>query len=178
MPALNHVELVHRPGERELAKQVFQLLGCNTIDRGGDFVSAMVAGGDVAAPDNVLYVSEVTPEQWEVEQALEAALAEDGKLHAAADAYLARLRREPQRSFHFGIHCDDRATWDDRLDAIRAAPTTHPDLEGRVSVSGVFFPGDPGAYTDRMAQAFVWTNVIASGLLTLGQHIELQWHLN
>ena len=39
-------------------------------------------------------------------------------------------------------------------------------------------PGDPGAYTDRMAQAFVWTDVMASGLLTIGQHIELQWHLN
>jgi hypothetical protein len=29
-----------------------------------------------------------------------------------------------------------------------------------------------------MAQAFVWTDVMASGLLTIGQHIELQWHLN
>src|SRR5436190_1653163 len=83
--------------ERELAKQVFQLLGCTTLDRGGEFVSAMVDGGDVAAPNNVLYVSEVTPEQWDVEQALQAVLDEDGKLHAAADAYLARLRREPQR---------------------------------------------------------------------------------
>ena len=55
---------------------------------------------------------------------------------------------------------------------------THPELDGRVTVSGVFFPGDPGAYTDRMAQAFVWTDVIASGLLTIGQHVELQWHLN
>ena len=176
-PALNHVELVHRPGERELAKQVFQLLGCNTIDRGGDFVSAMVDGSDSAAPNNVLYVSEVTPEQWDVEQALQAALDEDTKLGAAADAYLARLRREPQRSFHFGIRCEDRAAWDARLDAIRSASESGA-LKGRVAVSGVFFPGDPGAYTDRMAQAFVWTDVMASGLLTIGQHIELQWHLN
>jgi hypothetical protein len=179
-PAVNHVEMVHRPGERELAKQVFRLLGCNTIDRGGEFVSAMVDGGDVAAPNNVLYVSEVTPEQWELEQALQAALAEDGKLHVAADAYIARLRREPQRSFHFGIRCEDRAAWDARLDAIRAAGAGagDPGLTGRVAVSGVFFPGDPGAYTDRMAQAFVWTDVMASGLLTIGQHIELQWHRN
>ncbi len=50
-------------------------------------------------------------------------------------------------------------------------------LAGRVSVSGVFRPGDPGSYTDTMAQAFVRTDVIASGLLTFGQHIELQWQV-
>ena len=99
-------------------------------------------------------------------------------LQEAADAYLARLRREPQRSFHFGIRCENRAAWDARLDAIRDAADNDPALKGRVALSGVYFPGDPGAFTQRMAQAFVWTDVIASGLLTIGQHIELQWHLN
>jgi hypothetical protein len=28
-----------------------------------------------------------------------------------------------------------------------------------------------------MAQAFVWTDVMASGILTFGQHLELQWHI-
>jgi hypothetical protein len=28
-----------------------------------------------------------------------------------------------------------------------------------------------------MIQAFVWTDVVAAGLLSLGQHIEVQWHL-
>jgi hypothetical protein len=28
-----------------------------------------------------------------------------------------------------------------------------------------------------MDQAFIWTNVIASGPLRLGQVIEVQWHL-
>lgn len=44
-------------------------------------------------------------------------------------------------------------------------------------VAAVFGPGDPGAVVDTMVQAFVWTDVIASGLLTIGQHIELQWQL-
>lgn len=177
-PILNHVELVHRPGERELAKEVFELLGCRALDRGGEFVSAMVEGIDEARPDNVLYVSEVTDEQWAFEQALEKTLGTEHVLHDAAERYLGRLRHEPQRSFHFGIRCEDRAEWERRLDAIRSVADTRPHLAGRVVVSGVFFPGDPGAYTDRMAQAFIWTDVIASGLLTLGQHIELQWHLN
>ena len=52
-----------------------------------------------------------------------------------------------------------------------------PDLVGRVTLSGVFRPGDPGSYTDTMTQAFVRTDVIASGLLAFGQHIELQWQV-
>lgn len=50
-------------------------------------------------------------------------------------------------------------------------------LAGRVSASGVFRPGDPGSYTDTMTQAFVRTDVIASDLLTFGQHIELRWQV-
>jgi hypothetical protein len=26
-------------------------------------------------------------------------------------------------------------------------------------------------------QAFVWTDVVAAGLLSMGQHVEVQWHL-
>jgi len=175
---LNHVELVHRPGERELAKEVFELVGCTPLDSGGEFVSNMVVPMTENRPDNVLYVSEVTPEQWALEEALGAALNEDTPLRSASQAYLARLKREPQRAFHFGIRCEDRAAWEEILDGIRAIPETRPHLKERLVVSGVFFPGDPGAYSQRMAQAFLWTDVVASGLLTIGQHIELQWHLN
>ena len=35
----------------------------------------------------------------------------------------------------------------------------------------------PGSYTDVMVQAFVKTDVVAAGLLALGQHVELQWQL-
>jgi hypothetical protein len=177
--ALNHVELVHRPGERALAIRVFELLGCTPIDKGGEFVSNMVDPNDPpGAPDNVFYVSEVIHEQWSLEQLLGDAIVAPGPLQEAADAYVARLRREPQRSFHFGIRCENRPAWDARIAAIRDAGDNDPDLKGRIAVSGVYFPGDPGAFTQRMAQAFVWTDVVASGLLTIGQHVELQWHLN
>ncbi len=42
------------------------------------------------------------------------------------------------------------------------------DLAGRVRVAGVFRPGDPGAVAETMVQAFVWTDIVAAGLLTLG----------
>ena len=44
-------------------------------------------------------------------------------------------------------------------------------------MSGVFRPGDPGAYTDTMVQAFVRTDVVAAGLLAFGQHVELQYQI-
>ena len=50
-----------------------------------------------------------------------------------------------------------------------------PALAGRVSISGVFRPGDDGAQSATQTQAFVYTDVIASGILAFGQHIELQW---
>jgi hypothetical protein len=146
-------------------------------DSGGTFLTAAVEPDAPASSNNVLYVSEVTPEQWALEEALRASLAAEGPLRRTSEAYLARLRHEPQRSFHFGIRCEDREAFDARLAAVRAVPETHPHLAGRIAVSGVFFPGDAGAYTQTMAQGFLWTDVMASGLLTLGQHIELQWHL-
>jgi hypothetical protein len=172
---LTHVEMLYRPGERELAKQLFELLGCKVLDRGNRTFSACI---DPEAPDflaNVLYASEVTPEQWRVDQALAATGDNGSELADAVTSYLGLLKREPQWSFHFGLQYRERDALDATLDRIRSLDS-YP-LAGRVRVSGVFEPGAPGSVTDTMLQAFVWTDVVAAGLLTLGQHIELQWHV-
>ena len=174
---LNHVELVYRPGERALAGRVLELLGCRVIDSGGTFLSAFVDAGTNDYLNNALYASEVTPEQWELDRSLLEALDGDEGLGAAGRAYLDRLTQEPQRSFHFGIRYPELELLEATLAAIEAAGRDDPELAGRIGVSGVFRPGDDGAYTDLMVQAFVKTNVLASGLLALGQHVELQWHL-
>ena len=152
--ALNHVELVYRPGERALAGRVFELLGCRPHDRGGTYLTSFVEPSEGDFVNNTVYCSEVTPEQWRLECALTDALAAEGPVAAAAMAYLDRLRREPQRSTHFGIRVPDREAYDDVLEAVR----------------------DAGANTDTMIQAFVHTDVVAAGLLLLGQHFELQYH--
>ena len=166
--ALNHIELVYRPTERELAKRVFELLGCRPVDRDGTWFTSFVAANGADWANNVLYASEVTPEQWAFEQAVPTATPE-------AAAYFGRLRREPQRSCHFGIRLADEATLDATCERVRRAGTDGGELAGRIRLAGVFRPGDPGAVAETMVQAFVWTDVVASGLLTLGQHIELQW---
>jgi len=50
-------------------------------------------------------------------------------------------------------------------------------LAGRLALSAVCHPDDPGTYAPNMIQAFVRTDVVAAGLLAFGQHVELQWHL-
>jgi len=167
--ALNHVELVYRPMERDLARRVFEVLGCHPVDRGGTWFTTFVAAGGADWSNNVLYASEVTPEQWAFEQALPTGTPE--RL-----AYLGRLQREPQRSCHFGIRLADEATLDATCARVRQAGS-EGELCGRIRLAGVFRPGDPGAVAETMVQAFVWTDVVAAGLLTLGQHIELQWQL-
>jgi hypothetical protein len=171
---LNHVELVYRPGERRLAARAFELLGCTVADRGGTFLTAFIDPTAADFMNNCFYASEVTSEQLALEDALETAM-RGGAIAAEARCYLDRLQREPQRSFHFGVRYPDFDDLAAAVARISAAGRGDPDLAGRICVSGVFRPGDAGSYTDAMVQAFVRTDVIASGLLAFGQHIELQW---
>jgi hypothetical protein len=177
---LNHVEMVYRPGERALAGRIFELLGMRVLDRGGTWMTALVDPDVADFSNNACYASEVTPEQWALEQTLAAALERDDPgddgVGRAARAYLDRLRAEPQRSFHFGIRFHSRDDFDATLDRVRAADAD-PELRGRVALSGVFHPDEPGAAAPNMIQAFVRTDVVAAGVLAFGQHFELQWHL-
>jgi hypothetical protein len=173
--AINHVELVYRPGERALAGRVFELLGCRPSDTGGTYLTSFVEPSEGDFCNNAVYASEVTPEQWRLECALTDALAAGGALAEAAHGYLDRFHDEPQRSTHFGIRIPDRERYDAIIAGLRDAGEHDPELKGRVRVSGVFAPGDPGSLTDVMIQAFVHTDVVAAGLLTLGQHFELQY---
>lgn len=174
--ALNHVELVYAPGERAHARALFELLGFEVRDSGGPFLTGMIQNGQGDFANNALYASEVTAEQWSLERALRDAI-DRGPLSDPAGAYLANLRDHPQRSCHFGIRYPTVDDHEAALDRIEHVADHAPDLVGRVTLSGVFRPGDPGSYTDTMTQAFVRTDVIASGLLAFGQHIELQWQV-
>jgi hypothetical protein len=174
---LNHIEMVYRPGERDLATRVFELLGMRVIDNGGEWLFALVDPSIGDARNNACYASEMTPQQWILEQSLTAAMSlGDSPVGTAAQVYADTVRAEPQHSFHFGIRYDERETFDATLDRFRAADDD-PDLAGRATLLGVYDPKEPGAYAPGMYQAFVRTDVVAGGLLALGQLIELQWHL-
>ncbi len=170
----NHTELVYRPGERALAARIFETLGCRVVETGGPYLLVLVEPSEQGPYDNVLYASEVTPEQWAFEQALARELAGSGAISEAFRAHRERLRREPQSSTHFGIRLPDPAALDAAIERIEKSSA---ELGGRLSLSAVFRPGDPGSLDPTLVQAFVRTDVVAAGLVTLGQHFELQAHL-
>ena len=172
---LNHVELVYRSGERKLVAKVFETLGCSVVETGGPYLVIQVSATSGNFLNNVLYASEVTAAQAQLESALEDQLVGGGAVASAFRAYEEQGRREPQRTTHFGIRMpsvDDLEKTLARIESLDCA-----ELDGRLEVAGVFRPGDPGALSDALIQGFVHTNVFASGLVSLGQYIELQAQL-
>jgi hypothetical protein len=167
---LTHVEFLHRPGERELAARFFDLLGCETVDRGGHWFTAMVEpSGERDFSNNVFYASEVGECQWALEQEM-AAL-------PTLDSYKQSMRNEPQMSGHYGFRVRALEDLEAIVERVNAAGEDDPEFAGRVAVAGVYRPDDAGAVAPNMVQAFVWTDIVATGLLLLGQLVEVQWHL-
>jgi hypothetical protein len=169
---LNHVEFVHRPGERALVRKLFDLLGFGFMEtHDGRYVMGIIDGGDSGA-DNFIAGREVRGEQWAFDQQLSAALAQEPLASSLAD-YRRMLVEKPQDGMHFGIHFDTAAQWEAAVARIEAVERDAPELAGRVRLERAFRPGDPD-HEFSLRQAFVWTDVISCGSLAFGQQIELQ----
>lgn len=183
---LNHVELSYAPGERRLAKLLLEGLGFRVLDPQADerpanlgpaatpFLIVYIdpAEGDVF--DNVIYASEALSDQWRFEQAMRERLASDPELAELHGAYCSAHSRMPQAMTHFGIAYPSGEEVTGALE--RLAKT--PELEGRVTLSKVYRPSEPGSVDDRVIQAFVYTDVVSTNLLFGGQQIELQVRLD
>jgi hypothetical protein len=169
---LNHVEMVYRPGERHLVTKLFTALGCQVTDSGAPHLYISVGARDKHGLNNSLYASEVTREQLALEEQLQQALQGESPLAAAYAGYDDKFRRHPQLTSHFGIRFPSFDKLEETLAHLEN--DLDPELKGRVQVKGVFRPGAPGSYTDLVMQVFIKTDIAASGLLTFGQHIELQ----
>ena len=179
---LSHLELIYAPGERALARTLLRALGFRVLDPQTDPIPANL--GPAAEPylivyldprsddvfDNVLYVSELSAPQRRFEEALRKRLAEDGELARLHGELRAAYTGKPQTMTHFGVGF--ASAEEVEQDCLRVARA--PELAGRVAVSPVYRPGGPGSLDDRVVQAFVYTDVVATGLLCAGQQIELQ----
>jgi hypothetical protein len=179
---LSHLELIYAPGERALAATLLRALGFRVLDPQTDPIPANL--GPAAAPflivyvdpesddvfDNVLYVSEVSAPQRRFEAALRERLAEDGELGKLHEELRAAYANEPQGMTHIGVGFASAEEVERACERV----ARNPQLAGRVVVSPVFRPGGPGSLDDRVVQAFVYTDVVATGLLCAGQQIELQ----
>lgn len=174
---VNHLQTFYQPGEQHLAVKVYQALGCRVSDTTfGEENQGLVIHVEPDEDDlvnNVIYAAEVTPVQWQFEKELQGALDERQALARAFATYTAQREDQPESVSHFGIRYTSfeklkRALTqlDERLD---------PELHGRLKVVQVSnLPAGTSFLTEDVMSAFVVTDVIAAGLLTLGQTIELQ----
>jgi hypothetical protein len=172
----NHVEMVHRPGEGHLAAKVLGLLGYEMTKGSTDFAGATWW----SSADKVLWLSEVTPEQWAFEQWLQQQLSERGGVDGGGFAEGVKVL--PQKYPHFGLGKTSLEDWERTVARLLEAVEHDPELAGRVSLPLVKRPEDEGSVAQStggrigrtLYQAFVRTDIFASGLLTLGQGIEVQ----
>ncbi|MFJ3779006.1 hypothetical protein ACIPX0_45795 [Streptomyces sp. NPDC090075] len=174
---ISHVELMHRPGELDLAIKFFETLGCVTEDLTEDFnapwtITGIFSGkadrGDVL--NNVLYLSELREPDAQLDRHLSALAAGEDELGEALRAY-DQIRRRPGDVTHFGLRYE---TFEELAEVTDRLTNELPEeLKGRVTV----IPTGPLPLprTGReVNQAFVHTDVIGGGLFPFGQLIELQ----
>jgi hypothetical protein len=175
----NHIGLVHRPGEGPLVAKLLGLLGCDPSLPKLGFAGVHA----LRSKDEAIFVSEITPEQWEFEQWLQDSLKQAGA--GRAEAFLTQQRAVPQRGPHFGIGTPTLGDWEERIARLAHAAMHDPALAGRISVPGVYRPGEEGSVAKEsngrlgatLYQAFIRTDLFSAGLLTLGQTIEVQHYL-
>ena len=171
---LSHVEIVHRPGDRDLVGKFLGLLGVETQEAmGGQYVVGVIDRPTYRPAEllNFLGGSEVDAAQWAFDQALLAAIT-DGPLAGTYAEYEQHLDRYPTRGMHIGIVYSSIAEWEAVIGRVDGCARDLPELAGRVRLCGVYRPGEPDSVAP-IHQAFVWTDVIASGSLALGQRFEL-----
>ena len=171
-PFINHVEMIHKPGERDAARAFFELMGFEVKDF-GPWLVVDANPADSNGIDNVMYISEPIPAQQKFEDALAKAIANDPDTVAALEHYNEVRGNHPHYNFHFGVALKTAEEWAERVARAQKEAETNPLLKGRVQVSP-FKPGDFGSVGPQH-QAFFLTDIVATGTLQTGLIFELQW---
>jgi hypothetical protein len=172
---LSHIEVTYRPGERQLAIDLFEALGCKTYDTetksltGSTYISVHPDPADRSL-DNVLYISEMTGEQCGLEKLLREKIEADADLRQAREAYRALAGDRPFGLCHIAIRYPDFETLERVLAEVEQRLT--PELRARSSLK-IFRQGDCEEIGWNSIQAFVYTDIATSGISAFGQIYEL-----
>jgi hypothetical protein len=172
---LSHVEAAYRPGDRQLAIDLFEALGCRTYDTGTQSLAGSTYVSVHPNPqdrglDNVLYLSEMTDEQCGLEEVLRSRIDADGQLRAAREKYRTMADERPFGLSHIAVRYPDY----DSLERVlaEAGRKLTPQLRSRASLR-IFRPGDCDEIGWNSVQAFVYTDIAVSGISAFGQIYEL-----
>jgi hypothetical protein len=174
---LNHVEALYRPGERKIAIELAEALGCAVTDTGfkGDGVDTFLAvhpnPDDRNPQNNVFYISQIRPQQQAVEDRLRRLIDEDGEFSVLLDKYRNEARTKPFGIPHFALRYPSGQAVEEV--AARIDASLKKKLKDRLHFR-IFRPGDSDAAGDHLIQGFLYQDVIVSGSFVMGQLIELQ----
>lgn len=173
---LNHVEFVHRPGEGDLAIALFDALGCPStiVDTPPYGKYVVVQLDDSPHGENDMFVSQAEPEQLALEEALGTQFGAEGALAAAQGQFRTLQRERPFRATHVGIRIPTVHALDEtieRLEQLRARK-----LCGRLELGTPMSRSaeEAQSMSAPLKQIWIWTDVISTGLLAIGQQFELQ----
>jgi hypothetical protein len=175
---LSHVETHYRPGERQMAIDLFQALGCATVDTGmtsgagSTYISVHTDPGE-RGEDNVIYLCEMPAEQARLDEALRRRIETDAELRALRDGFRELAAARPFDLSHVAVRYPSFESLERVLEGLEARLT--PELKPRVTLK-VFRPGEFAELESvgiESLQAFVYTDVAASGVSAFGQIFEL-----
>lgn len=190
--ALSHVALNVDRGEGPLAARFLTAIGLQVTDNGPSLL------GDpwyTAVVDPATYAGDlehlgffVVPAS-DAQRAVEAAIYE--RLAEERHALLAEKRRKPDSNGHVAlryravedveealgrIRADDDLA--ERIEVLTFRPAEPaPEVAARLSASAVFAGAAPVGYLRTGVQAFLLTDIVSTGLLSLGQGFELSAEL-
>lgn len=144
----SHVAAVYRPGERDLAVEFVEALGCVAADTpakadsGSPFISVHPNPDDRDPINNVFYLSEMMPQQLALEEALKAETGGNPKLREMVEAFGRTAIASPASTPHFALNFPSMEAIEPVLD--RLANGLRAEIADRVSMT-VLRPGEPGA---------------------------------
>jgi len=174
---LNHVEFAHRPGDGELAVKLFEALGCSctSIDTPpyGAYIVVSLDGSPHGQND--MFASQAEPEQLAIENTMASLIAADeGGIGSAARQYRSLQRDKAFRATHVGMRMPSVAA----LDAVieRLGDLAQGEMAGRLELGFMMERSreEARASDTPMKQIWIWTDIISTGLLAVGQQFELQ----
>lgn len=191
--SLGHVALAVGPGDGPAAAHLLGLLGLQVTDNGpskmGDpWYTALVDADTHAGLENQFFVVPVSEAQLRLEAAIGEQLAEADEL----GEFLASKRDQPESTSHVALAFRDLDSLEAAVEAVLDAADEPPlagrvhvrvfrarggydDVDERMAASDLFADADDVAFVERTVQVFVQTDVVSTGLLLLGQTIELDY---
>lgn len=172
---LSHVEAIYRPGDRQLAIDLFEALGCTIYDTGtrspaGSTYISVHPDPDDRSHDNALYLSEMPAEQLGLDELLRRRIETDEELRASLDRYQGMAHERPYGLSHVAIRYPTFECIEQVLNNFEAQLT--PALKSRLTLK-VFRPGDNDELGPDSIQAFLYTDIAVAGISAFGQVIEL-----